>query len=166
MTRSAMSRRVVLGVVTGAAASPTEAQTNYDTPVGALDGVWHGDLGPVSGRGITPAQMVNLRIQIDRETARVFVGPDDAREEIKPGTFRIQRDGTNAVITSIEVDPGRPRNEGWVETWSFAATLYDAERLTTHFVRVVNNNDLPPDARSSRFSMICTGELRRLSSDV
>ncbi|HYD86818.1 MAG TPA: hypothetical protein VEA80_05040 [Vitreimonas sp.] len=158
-------RTLVFGAAATLATASAGAQ-EYVTAVGMLDGTWEGDLGPVDGAGLSPARLRGVRLVISGQTVAVFVPDNGSAIEVKPGAFSIQRDGTNAVITSIEVDPGRPRNEGWVETWCFVITLRDADTLITNFVRVVNNNDMPPDEPSARFSQIAAGELRRVADDV
>jgi len=167
MADRSLHRRAVLGGITVAGSAPAAARAdNYVTPVGMLDGTWEGNLDPVSGAGLSPTRLRGVRLVISGQNVSVFTPNEGALIEIKPGTFVLQRDGTNAVITSIQIDPGRPRNEGWVETWCFAVTLNDSATLIANFVRVVNNNDLAADRDGARFSQIASGLLQRVSDDV
>lgn len=163
---SVIRRSIVLGAAATILSARSAAAQEYVTSVGILDGTWEGNLDPVSAAGLSPTRLRGVRLVISGQSVRVFIPNDGSPREIKPGTFTIQRDGTNAVITSIEADPGRPRNEGWVETWCFVITLRDADTLIVNFVRVVNNNDAPADQTSARFSQIASGDLRRVADDV
>lgn len=126
-----------------------------------LDGTWQGELVPISGPGIAPppSDFGLIRVQIDNRNVRVFSDGD----EVKPGTFIIERNGTNAVIFSIQSDPGAPQGRSWVETWAFIVTTGDSDTLLVNYVRVVNNNPLPASEDGARFTQIRTGTLRRLN---
>lgn len=162
-----IDRRSLIAITALTAATPASAETtNYATPLGALDGVWEGALGPVRGQGVTPARLERVRLVILGERAQVFAYQEETLTEIKPGTFQIRREGTNAVISSIQRDEARPRNQGWVETWCFAVMLHDSTTLTANFVRTVNNNDMASTDPSAQFSQMAAGQLQRLDSDV
>ena len=132
-----------------------------------LNGTWQGQLTPVEGDGLSQpgGPYPPMRIVIQGDTARVIAQiPGQPDDEVRPGSFRVHRLGTNAVISSIAADTARP--QGWVETWAFMVTLKDNDTLTVNFVRVVNNNDFPPSDPTGRFSMMLTGEFQRQRADV
>jgi hypothetical protein len=161
-----MKRRTLIAALAIWSVTAGASAQTYVTPVGMLDGTWQGELASAEGEGLSRARLSGVRLQVAGENVRVFMAQDGDYLEVKSGTFRIQRDGTNAVITSIEIDPGRPRNQGWVETWCFVVTLRDPNTLITNYTRVVNNNDLAPEEANARFSQIATGLLRRVGNDV
>lgn len=167
MASALFHRRAVLAGATTLGACASAAQSDQAlTPYGSLDGVWLGDLDGVRGATVTPGRLTQVRLEISGSHARVFLFQDGVHAEIKAGTFHVSRLGTNAVIVSIETDPARPLHAGWIETWCFAVTLSEPNRLATNFTRVVNNNDLPPGTPSAHFSMMSAGYLERQNSDV
>lgn len=99
----------------------------------------------------------------------MIVGDDRAQEftgenfelEAKPGKFKVERTATNMII--FETDSGEDNDGIWVETWAFVMTQKDRDTLITNFYRVVNNTEMPVNARDSKFSIAKTGELKRVS---
>jgi hypothetical protein len=59
------------------------------------------------------------------------------------------------------MDAGEDDDGLWVETWSFAMTLKDTDHMIVHWTRVVNNVDMPPAKKGSKFSSVGMGELVR-----
>jgi hypothetical protein len=162
-----MNRRLILRTLTGAfvAATLLAAPAHAQSSAPGLDGDWVGTLENITGPGIAPppnGPAPMLRLSIDRQNVRIFM--DD--REVKPGTFEIRREAANAVIHSIQSDPGARVGASWVETWTFVVTLADPDTLIVNYVRVVNNNHIEPSEDGARFSQIRTGQLRRAPRDV
>jgi hypothetical protein len=159
MTASALARRTLIAATLAAwLGSPAWGQPIQT----GLDGEWTGVLENVSGPGVAPppdGAFPSVRLQIDQRNARVWFGDD----EVKAGTFEIRRDGTNAVISSIESDAGSPPGRSWIETWTFVVTLAGPDTLVVNFVRVVNNNNMRPSEDGAHFSQIRTGQFRRVA---
>jgi hypothetical protein len=59
------------------------------------------------------------------------------------------------------MDTGVDEDGTWVETWSFAMTLKSPDRMVVHWTRIVNNTDMPPSKKGSKFSVVGMGELAR-----
>lgn len=160
---SGVHRRALLAFAAIAASVTLSAHaTTMVAPPQGLDGVWEGTLTTATGPGIAVPPdngYPSIRIAIDQRNARVYLGG----EEVKAGTFTIEREATNAVITSIQADPGSPVGAGWVETWTFVVTLAGPDTLAVTFVRVVNNNHLRPDQDQAHFTQVHTGQFRRVS---
>ena len=157
-----VNRRALL-VVAGAALSGVEPSWAQSAAIG-LDGVWQGHLDNVTGPGIAPppdGDYPIVQLHIDRRNVRVLLGQD----EPKAGTFEIMREGTNAVITSIQSDPGAALGQSWVETWTFVVTLFDQNTLMVNYVRVVNNNNVDAAQDGARFAQVRTGRFHRVNAE-
>jgi hypothetical protein len=162
MSLSRLSRRTLVAALAAAIAFASTARAQTTEP--SLDGYWAGTLVNITGSGIAPppdGEFPVIRLQIDQRNVRVYSGQD----EVKPGTFEITRNGTNAVITSIQSDPGAPDGQSWVETWTFVVSLADANTLIVNYVRVVNNNNAPSTETGARFTQVRTGLFRRVQPD-
>jgi hypothetical protein len=133
-----------------------------DEPVaqdfGSLDGTWEGQMKfvDIQGNGKTGTYM--LRLVIKDQGARVFNIKDGEASEIK-GKYEVHRLLTNAVI--FQINSGQDNEGRWVETWVFVVTQKDRNTLITHWLRVVNNNNLPLSVDHSKFSVAATGDLVR-----
>jgi hypothetical protein len=135
----------------------TELNRAEQVPV---DGTWEGTLGIVVGPGLsTKGDTLPIRLIVKRRTAQVFVGNDMTRE-VKPGKFKVEQFGPNAVISAH--DTGQDNDGTWVETWALVVTLKDSKTLITNYYRVVNNLDMPLSKSSSKFSKGYSGELKRM----
>jgi hypothetical protein len=133
--------------------------------IGSLDGAWEGTLHDIAGRGldVVPNQPPGVfRIFLQDEIVQIFIRESDAFVEVKPGRFTVQRRGSNAIISSIDNDPGSPLGSSWVETWTFAVTLKDTNTLIVNYLRVVNNNQLEATVDGARFTLMRTGEFQRI----
>jgi hypothetical protein len=132
-----------------------------------LNGAWEGELVNITGPGIAPPpnDFGPMRLVIDGHSARVCMREGAAFQEMKSDTFTVERNGTNAVISSIESDGGSRPGTSWVETWTFVVTLADADTLVVNYVRVVNNNNLRSDQDGAHFSQIRTGQFHRVHVD-
>ncbi len=159
----APNRRLFLLAASAVTMSACATATAQTTETG-LDGYWEGALENVVGAGVAPppTSFPPVRLFIYRDTVRVFMNDGGSVEEVKPGTFSIRREGPNAVITSIQSDPGNRIGTSWVETWTFVVTLGDADTLIVNYVRIVNNTSLPAGRDEARFSQMRTGQLRRI----
>jgi hypothetical protein len=157
MSDARIDRRAFVGAAMATALVSGVAHAQSEL---TLDGTWEGELTAISGSGISPPprHFGVVRLEIFRRNARVFMDGD----EVKPGAFQIERNGSNAVISAIESDPSSAQGAGWVETWAFIVTLGDADTLIVNYVRVVNNNNMAASEDGARFSQIRTGQLRRL----
>jgi hypothetical protein len=135
----------------------TELNKAEQVPV---DGTWEGTLGIIMGsRLLTKGDTLPFRLIIKGRTAQVFVGTDLTRE-VKPGKFKVEQLGPNAVIFAN--DSGQDNDGTWVETWVLVVTLKDSKTLITNYYRVVNNLDMPLSKSSSKFSQGYSGELKRM----
>lgn len=162
---SATRRAAVMGLALVALPLPAVAQS--DRAETGLDGAWEGDLVNITGPGIAPPpnDFGPMRLVIDGHNARVYIRDGSTFEEIKAGSFQVQREGANGVISSLQSDPGNPPGRSWVETWTFVVTLTDANTLVVNYVRVVNNNNMRPDQNGAHFSQIRTGQFHRVHLD-
>lgn len=127
--------------------------------LGALNGTWEGELKSVDLKGDGKTSTQWQRVVIDGSQASVFYKKDDKIIEVKPGSFRVERHLTNAIVMAINSGLD---NEGlWVETWAYAVTPKDRNTLIANLIRVVNNNNLPLTNDHSKFSSALIGELQR-----
>ncbi|OJU08700.1 MAG: hypothetical protein BGN85_10930 [Alphaproteobacteria bacterium 64-11] len=149
--RTALTAAAVLLVTAPARAQDLET----------LNGTWQGSLRPLSDSSLASRNSpIVVRLLISNDTVQVFQpGQDGSFIEIKPGTYRIIRLKTNAVILSI--DSGKDREGTWVQSHTYSVTLKDANTLITNLYWVVNNNDLPPSQDFSKFTVAAVGELVR-----
>lgn len=128
---------------------------------GPLNGTWEGSLGPINGPGLTASdKRLPIRMIVGDDRAQEFTG-ENFELEAKPGKFKVERTATNMII--FETDSGEDNDGIWVETWAFVMTQKDRDTLITNFYRVVNNTEMPVNARDSKFSIAKTGELKRVS---
>lgn len=120
-----------------------------------LDGSWQGTLKISED----PEDVIHLRLLITYEIARVWTYERGVWFEAKPGSFRMSRHKSNAVIyaTDSELDA----DGTWVESWAIVATPRSSEELLVVWSRVVNNWDMPLDNESSKFSSHASGVLYR-----
>jgi hypothetical protein len=163
MASNVIHRRVFLGTPLAVFATTFFSAAIAAEEPDPLDGYWEGSLENVTGPGIDPPPTTfgTIRLFIRGETAKVFMEVDGAWIEIGAGTFNVAREGTNAVITSIQSDLGSRRGTSWVETWTFVVTLWNTDTLMVNYNRMVNNNGMVPEEEQARFTQIQTGRLRR-----
>jgi hypothetical protein len=132
--------------------------------IGAVDGTWEGRLSWAAAPGLSEGPASNLgfsfRVVIRNTAVQVFTLKGAAAEEVKPGSFRLVRLGTNALVVAI--DSGKDDDGTWVETWAFALTVKDNNTLSSIWLRQVNNNNLPPGVEDSKFSVVQAGEFKRV----
>ena len=136
--------------------------------IGSLDGTWQGTFHNIAGPGldVVPNQpQAIFRIFLQDEIAQIFIQEGGDFVEVKPRNFTVQRRGSNAVITSIDNDPGNPLGASWVETWTFAVTLKDINTLIVNYLRVVNNNHQEASVDGARFTLMRTGEFQRIDAE-
>ena len=132
---------------------PTKVQSNHPSP----DGSWGGAI-PISDS--SPEQL-ELRLSIDGEHAKVWVVHEGGWVEVKPGTFQVRRQLSNAIISSI--DSGEDEDGTWVESWVLVTTPVASDKLLVAWTRVVNNID--SEEESSKFVVQAAGTIRRLPTD-
>ena len=137
--------------ITSCSSVPTKS-SSYPSP----DGNWSGAI-PF---GDSSSESLELRISIDGTRARVWTVHAGSRIEVKPGTFRVQRHLSNAVIHSM--DSGQDEDGTWVESWVLVVTPVTQDKLLVTWSRVVNNIDL--ERESSKFSSQASGIIQRLST--
>jgi len=129
---------------------------------GSVIGTWEGSLDPVNGPGLVASDKgLPIRMIVRDDRAQVFTG-ENFEVEAKPGKFKVERTATNMIV--FEIDSGEDNDGVWVETWAFVITQKDRDTLITNFYRVVNNTEMPLNARDSKFSFAKTGELKRVSA--
>ena len=159
ITRRVFSLFVAVAIASGL--SPLTARQVEAKDFGPLNGTWEGSLVPISGPGlVTSDKPLPIRMIVQDNRAQVFTGENFA-VEAKPGKFKVERIATNMIV--FEIDSGDDNDGVWVETWAFVITQKGRDPLITNFSRVVNNTDMPQNARDSKFSMAKTGELKRVS---
>jgi hypothetical protein len=127
---------------------PTKLQSTYPSP----DGSWGGAI-PITGP--SPEQL-ELRLSIDGERAQVWVVHEGSWVEVKPGTFQVRRQLSNAIISSI--DSGEDGDGTWVESWVLVTTPVASDKLLVAWTRVVNNIDV--EEESSKFVVQATGTIQ------
>jgi hypothetical protein len=129
-------------------------------------GHWSGTIKTQSGFSQKPPQdfEVALALEIGEKAFDVKLTRADAdgsptTVHVKPGTFAVRRFATNMVASSMTT--GMSQGEPWVETWVFAMTLIDVDRMLGHWTRVVNNPRAPKENVDSKFSVIGMGLFTR-----
>lgn len=159
MARRMFSLMVAVAIAFGLSLLTTRQVGAKD--FGPLNGTWEGSLVPIGGPGLAASDKpLPIRMIVREDRAQVFTG-ENFTVEAKPGKFRVAQTATNMVV--FEIDSGEDSDGVWVETWAFVVTQKDRDTLITNFCRVVNNTEKPPNARDNKFSMVKTGELKRVS---
>lgn len=124
-----------------------------------LDGWWDGTIKKTDEG---PDNDLQLRLAINGDQIRVWVVHSGQWIEAKPGSFRISRYMSNAVIYAM--DSGEDDDGTWVESWGLLVTLRSPDELLITWSRLVNNIDAPLDHEFSKFSVQASGVLSRTSS--
>ena len=147
-----------------ACARDRRPDSKQENDCGAVQGDWHGFL-EIVGKGTDEADLhdrLELVLRLSQQP-RVFsmerVGERAGWIEVKPGTFSIRCLGPSAFLGTI--DTALDHDGRWYESWVMTATIIDSDRLLLHWVRMVNNADLPLTNRNSKFSYAGTGVLGR-----
>jgi hypothetical protein len=132
----------------------------------SYDGTWTGTVKCLYDPGLWPQDEcdVGFTLQIhgtDFSVEQVVKSKagTETRSKINSGKFHAGRLSTNGVAVSL--DTGNDEDGTWVETWSFVMTLKDEDHMLVQWTRVVNNLDMPPDKRGSKFFIVGLGELAR-----
>ena len=167
-----MNKVLSAALATCTLAAATCAAQEHATPDGArlraasYNGIWAGTVKCLYDPGIWPEDECDIGLQFDisgkaihiRETTRSKQGKETP-SDLDPARFQFTILGTNALVTSL--DSGSDEDGKWVESWSFVTTLKDPDHMILHWTRVVNNVDLPANAKGSKFSIVGMGELTR-----
>ena len=101
-------------------------------------------------------QHFNVRISIKDQSVVVESHRTGTWQKIDHPFHMISND-TNAVISSI--NSGTDADGIWIETWSFAITLVDAQHLRVSYQRQVNNKLMPRSATDAVFGAFAYGDL-------
>ena len=132
----------------------------------SYDGRWSGTVNCLYDPGLWPEDECAVRFTFDIKGANINIDQivrsksgEETKSTIKPGKFLLIRRLTNAAAISLET--GNDEDGTWVETWSFSMTLTDPDHMLVHWVRVVNNIDMPRNAKGSKFSLVGMGEFSR-----
>jgi hypothetical protein len=161
-----MTRALLVALlVVSAFCFSSKASASPSIPI-EFHGTWEGTLQRTSlpSAEVKPewTDAGRIRIVISKADVKVFTWNDDEWRQIKPKTFGITVFDTNAVISSIT--SGRDNDGVWVETWSFAVSIIDSQRLHALFQRQVNNKDLPRDDPDATWGTVAFGKLERVSN--
>jgi hypothetical protein len=147
-----------------------EAQAGKFDP--SFDGAWSGTVKlidpntynpvPVVTDPSKPWQDLELAIEIEGQTARVYVRNNDKLTEVKPGAFGAATHRTNAIVAASDSALAPDQTAGWVETWNLTLTHKDDDALYVFWMRAANNYHLPAMSNeSARFFAVGSGELTR-----
>jgi hypothetical protein len=151
-------------------AAPSQAQASASATArlrsASYDGTWNGTVKCLYDPGLWPEDEcdIGFTLEIDGKDFRVHQrvrskNGQVTTSEVKPGAFSFSRLATNAVAVSMA--SSEDEDGTWVETWSFVMTLQDPDHMIVHWTRVVNNVDMPPDRKGSKFSSVGMGVLAR-----
>ena len=128
-------------------------------------GQWQGTLRraklPEMTKDFEWSHSARVRIDISSTETRVYFWISEKWQEIKPRSFGITVFDTNAVITSIT--SGTDFDGVWVETWSFALSRIDSNRIHASSHRQVNNKNLHRDHPNAAWASIAFGVLERMT---
>lgn len=135
----------------------------------SYDGTWNGTVKCLYDPGLWPGDECDIGLILEikgsdfhaQQVVRSKAG-EVTKSDVNPGQFSFARLATNAVAVSLE--SGHDEEGTWVETWNFVMTLKDPDHMIVHWTRVVNNVDLPPDRKGSKFSSVGMGELTRAAT--
>lgn len=141
-------------IVMGACATGASQAGKLDS---RLDGWWDGTI-----KKTDLEDDLRLRLAINGNQVKVWVVHNGQWIEAKPGSFRIDRYMSNAVIYAT--DSGEDDDGTWVESWGLLVTLRSSDELLITWSRLVNNIDTPLDREYSKFSAQASGVLHRTSS--
>jgi hypothetical protein len=132
----------------------------------SYDGSWTGATQCLFDPGLVSdnACDIGLTFNISGDTFQVQqtlrnIRGGETKLELNAPRVLFTRLATNAVATAM--DSGNDEDGSWVETWSFVMTLKGPDKMIVHWTRVVNNLDMPADAKASKFSAAGMGELVR-----
>jgi hypothetical protein len=135
----------------------------------SYDGKWSGVINCLYDPGLWPNDECDIGLTFEirgrdiavTQIVRTKTG-EETKSDVDPGRFEFFRLAVNAIAIAIET--GKDEDGTWVETWSFAMTLKDADHMIVHWTRVVNNIDMPLDKPASKFSSVGMGEMVRAGS--
>jgi len=155
--------------------APTNAQSQ--SPIGErlraapYDGKWTGVVNCLYDPGLWPEDECAVHFTLNIRGPLVLVEQivrskkgEETKSNINPGKFTFVRVSTNAIATSI--DAGKDEDGLWVETWVFAMTLIDPDRMLVHWTRMVNNTDMANGQKGSKFSSAGMGEFTRFRPGI
>jgi hypothetical protein len=173
MTHDIRTLVLVLSVLCCGLVAPMEvrAQDSPSAESAALrsasyDGVWVGATRCLYDPGLVSENECGIGLSLSisgdafqvQQTLRNVRG-GETKLELNAPRVQFTRLATNAVATAM--DSGNDEDGSWVETWSFVMTLKGPDKMIVHWTRVVNNLDMPVDAKASKFSAAGMGELVR-----
>lgn len=149
------------------------SRSKYDSPLrsATYDGKWAGVVKCVYDPGLWPDEECDFSVtfSIKNESLSVVATyrNKDGKEttsEVYPGKFKFIRQSTNAI--AFVQSSGNDEDGTWVETWSFDMTLKDPKHMLVHWTRIVNNVDMSPHNKFSKFSTTGMGELRLIENQA
>ena len=131
-------------------------------PMFQFIGTWEGKLDGynaphfIDGAGFP----MTFRIVITPDSVRVLQSQKGEWKEMKPGFFRLNQWGSQAIVSSIT--SGRDDEGTWVESSSFTLMHHNPDTLIAYWLRRVNNLDIPADRPYYHFAWGNSGEMHRV----
>ena len=123
-------------------------------------GEWIADLKWVkSGAVAAGTSNYQFKIVIANDVPRVFTKFDSTWTEVKPGRFKLEKDGQSATIAAI--DRGWDFDGEWIESWTIQLLRTGRDDAHVAYLRTVNNPYMPKTFNWRAFSSFSEGNARR-----
>jgi hypothetical protein len=140
-------------------------ETGHRLRAASYDGHWAGQLNCTGAESHLSPFPCQFGLELDFAGATMSAAfieklkAGDSRTEFEAGKFHVSGQSTHRFAWAQQSESD---DDGEVvEGWTLAMTLKDTDHLVVYWTRIVNNVDVAPDDKDSKWAEFAAGELVR-----